>query len=156
MPIKVGDKAPDFTLIDTEKKERSLKEFLGKKTVLAFFPGAFTGGCTKEMCTFRDSLAEMAKMSAQVIGISVDSPFANKGFAETNKLPFPVLSDYARNAIKLYGIVHDGFGGLKGYTAAYRSVFVLDKDGMVKYAWVTENPGVEPPYDEVKKALASF
>ena len=156
MALKVGDKAPDFTLVDTEKKEQSLKEFLGKKTVLAFFPGAFTGVCTKEMCTFRDSLAEIGKMEAQVVGISVDSPFANKGFAEVNKLSFPLLSDYSRDVIKKYEIVHDGFGGLTGYTAAYRSVFVLDKNGIIKYLWVTQNPGVEPPYDEVTKAVGSF
>jgi peroxiredoxin len=94
MPLKVGDKAIEFTLLDTEKKPRSLKEFLGKKTVLLFYPGAFTGTCTKEMCTIRDSIAAFNSVKAQVIGISVDSPFANKGFANQNKLTFPLLSDY--------------------------------------------------------------
>jgi peroxiredoxin len=156
MAIKVGDKAPDFALVDIDKKERTLKEFLGKKTVLAFFPGAFTGVCTKEMCALRDSLANFGTLNAQVVAISVDSPFANKGFADLNKLSFPILSDYTRSVIKSYGILHDGFANLKGYTAAYRSVFVLDKNGTVKYSWITENPGVEPPYEEIKKALASF
>ena len=156
MPLRVGDKAPDFTLVDTEKKERSLKEFLGKKTILVFYPGAFTGVCTKEMCTFRDAITNFNKLNAQVVGISVDSPFANKGFADVNKISYPLLSDYSRDVIKKYEIVHDGFGGLKGYTAAYRSVFVLDKNGIIKYLWVTQNPGVEPPYDEVTKAVGSF
>jgi len=156
MPIKLGDNAPDFTLKDTDRNDRSLKEFLGKKIVLAFFPGAFTGVCTKEMCTFRDSLSNLSGLNAQIVAVSVDSPFSNKAFADANGLKFPVLSDYNRDAIKKYGIVHDGFAGLKGYTAAFRSVFVLDKDGIVKYAWVSENPGVEPRYDEVMKALASF
>lgn len=156
MPPTVGSKAPVFTAYDFDKKPRSLKEFLGKKTVLAFFPGAFTGVCTKEMCTFRDSLANLNNLNAQVVAVSVDSPFANKGFATANNLTFPVLSDYSREAIKQFDIVLNNFGGLSGYTAAKRSVFVLDKDGVVKYAWVSEDPGKEPPYDEVMKALASF
>ena len=156
MAIKVGDKAPDFTLKDTDRNDRSLKEFLGKKSVLAFFPGAFTGVCTKEMCMFRDSLSKLGTLNAQVVAVSVDSPFSNKAFADANKLSFPVLSDYTRETIRKYGIVHDGFANLKGYIAAYRSVFVLDKNGIVKFVWVSENPGVEPPYDEVMKALSSF
>lgn len=156
MAVKVGDKAPDFNLFDTEKKPRTLKEFSGKKTVLAFFPGAFTGVCTKEMCTFRDSMTRFNELSAQVVGISVDSPFANKAFALQNNLQFPILSDYNRATLKAYGIVHDEFAGLAGYSAAKRSVFVLDKVGVVRYAWVSDNPGVEPNYDEITKALSSM
>jgi peroxiredoxin len=156
MAVKVGDKAPDFTLYDTEKNLRSLKEFLGKKTVLAFYPGAFTGVCTKEMCTFRDSLGRFNALNAQVVGISVDAPFANKAFATQNSLQFPLLSDFNRTTLKAYGIVHEGFSGLNGYSASKRSVFVLDKDGIVRYAWISDNPGVEPNYDEVTKALSSF
>ena len=155
MAIKVGDKAPDFKLVDTDRKERSLSEFLGKKTILAFFPGAFTGVCTKELCTFRDSLSELGNVNAQVVAISVDSPFSNKGFADANKLAFPILSDYTRSTVRQYAGIHEDFAGLKGYTASKRAVFVLDNTGAVKYAWISENPGVEPPYDEVKKALAS-
>ncbi len=156
MALKVGDKAPEFRLLDGDRKERSLSEFYGKKTVLAFFPGAFTGVCTKEMCAFRDSLSNFSTMNAQVVAVSVDSPFSNKAFATANNLTFPVLSDYTRDTIKSYGIVHNGFAGMAGYTAAFRSVFVLDKSGIVKYAWISENPGVEPPYEEVKKAIAAF
>ena len=154
MSINVGDKAPNFTLHDTDKKERSLSEFLGKKTVLAFYPGAFTGVCTKEMCTFQDSMASFNSMNAQVVGISVDSPFANKAFAAANNVTFPLLCDFNRVATKAYGIVFENFAGLQGYPAAKRSVFVLDESGVCKYVWISDNPGVEPPYDEVKKALA--
>jgi peroxiredoxin len=156
MPPAVGSKAPDFTAFDFDKKPRRLSEFLGKKTVLAFFPGAFTGVCTKEMCALRDSLSKLNDLNAQVVAISVDSPFANKGFATANNLTFPILSDYAREAIKQYDIVLNNFSGLSGYTAAKRSVFVLDKDGIVRYSWVSEDPGKEPPYDDVLKAVSSF
>ncbi len=156
MATKVGDKAPAFTLNDTEKKQRSLNEFLGKKTVLAFFPGAFTGVCTKEMCTFRDSISKFNAMNAQVVGISVDSPFANKAFTAQNNLQFPLLSDYNREAVKLYGIELNNFSGLQGYTAAKRSIFVLDNAGTVRYAWISDNPGVEPNYDEISKALEAI
>ena len=155
MAIKVGDKAPDFALYDTERKQRSLKEFLGKKTVLAFFPGAFTGVCTKEMCALRDSLSALGGMNAQVVAISVDSTVANKAFADQNKLSFPILSDHTREVSKKYVGVYNDFG-IPGYTAAKRSMFVLDGNGTVKYTWVTENPGVEPDYDQVKKAVGSF
>jgi peroxiredoxin len=156
MALTVGSKAPAFTLVDTERKPRSLDEFLGKKTVLVFYPGAFTGVCTKEMCSFRDSLAAFNSMNAQVVGISVDSPFANKAFADVNKITYPLLSDYTKSVSASYTGLYDSFAGLAGYTAAKRSVFVLDATGVVKYAWISENPGAEPNYDEVKKAIAAF
>ena len=142
MALKVGDKAPDFKLVDTDKKEHTLTEFLGKKTVVVFYPGAFTGVCTKEMCTFRDSLTNFSSMNAQIVGISVDSPFANKGFAAANNFTFPLLSDYTRTVSQQYGGLYDAFAGLPGLIASKRSVFVLDANGVVKYVWITENPGV--------------
>ena len=151
--IKVGDKAPDFTLPDTDLKPRNLNEFLGKKTVIAFFVGAFTSVCTKEMCAFRDSMARLINLNAQVIGISVNDPFSNKAFAEKNRLPFPVLSDYNRQAIKAYGVETPDFGGLNGYTVAKRSIFIVDKNGVVRYVWITEDPSVEPDYKKVENAL---
>ncbi|MGA9121024.1 MAG: peroxiredoxin [Bacteroidota bacterium] len=154
MPLQVGQKAPDFTLVDIEKKERSLKEFLGKKIVLVFYPGAFTGVCTKEMCSFRDALANFNGMNAQVVGISVDGPFANKGFSNQNNINFPLLSDFTRTVSKQYAGLYESFSGVSGYTAAKRAVFVLDPQGITRYAWISENPGVEPPYDEVKAAVA--
>jgi peroxiredoxin len=156
MALKVGDKAPDFTMYDFDKKPRTLKEFLGKKLVLVFYPGAFTGVCTKEMCAFRDSLSALNTMNAQVIAASTDSPFANKAFAEHNRLSFTVLSDVLKTASRDYCGLYDAFAGIPGYIAAKRSVFVLDAGGTVKYAWISDNPGVEPNYDEVRKAVNSF
>jgi peroxiredoxin len=153
MPVKVGDKAPDFTLFDTEKKSRTLKEFLGKKTVLAFYPGAFTGVCDKELCTFRDALATFNNLNAQVVGISVNDPFSSKGFAKVYNLNFPLLSDLTRQTVKTYSGVHENFAGLTGYSVSKRAIFILDRNGIVKYAWISENPGNEPNYDEITKAL---
>ncbi len=156
MALKVGDKAPEFSLVDTRKKYRTLGEILGKKTIIAFYPAAFTGICTKEMCSFRDSLASLNNMNATVVGISVDPPFSNRAFAEQNKLNFPVLSDFTRDVSSQYSGLYMDLGGVAGYTAAKRSVFVLDESGVVKYAWISDNPGAEPNYDEVKSALAAI
>jgi peroxiredoxin len=154
MALPVGSTAPQFTLIDTERKPRSLSDFSGKKTVLLFYPGAFTGACSKEMCTFRDSLAKFNAVNAQIVGISVDSPFANQAFAEKNGLTFPLLSDFTRETAKAYAGVYDNFGGVPGYTAAKRAVFVIDEKGKITYTWVSEDkPAAEPPYDEVIKAV---
>ena len=143
----------DFQLYDQDRKLRSLKEFQGKKVVLAFLPGAFTGGCTKEVCTLRDSLASLP---GQIVAVSVNDPFTNKAFADANKLQFPMLSDYMRETVKKLNIFHNDFVGLKGYTAAKRSVFVLDSTGTVRYRWISEDPGAQPNYDEVKSALAKL
>ncbi len=153
MTINVGSTAPEFTLFDTDKNPRSLSEFRGKKIVLAFYPGAFTGVCTKEFCTFRDAMSNFNNLQAQIVGISVDAPFANKAFASQNNLQFPLLSDYSREVSKQYGGVHEDFAGMKGYSASKRAVFIVDANGIVKYAWISENPGVEPEYDKIVKAL---
>jgi len=153
MPLGKGDTAPDFVLYDTNKEKVTLQNVLGKKAVLAFFPGAFTGGCTSEMCMFRDQLSKLNELGAQVYGICVDGPAANKAFAEHNNLNFPILSDFSREVSKKYGGVHEDFWGIKGYDAAKRSVFVLDKDGTVIYSWITDNPGELPNYDEIREVL---
>lgn len=150
MSVEIGGKLPEFQLHDQDRKLRSTKEFQGKRIVLAFFPGAFTGVCTKEMCTFRDSLE---KLPGQVIAISVNDPFTNKAFADAHHLNFPILSDYARDTIKKLNIFHTDFAGLKGYTAAKRSVFILDQNGTVRYKWISEDPAKEPNYDEIKSNL---
>lgn len=153
MSVEIGQKLPEFQLHDQDRKQRSMNEFLGKKTVVAFFPGAFTGPCTKEMCTFRDS---METLPGQVVAISVNDPFTNKAFAEAHQLQFPILSDYSRDTIKKLNIFHNDFAGLKGYTAAKRSVFILDKNGVVRYKWVSEDPTKEPNYEEIKGTLAKL
>lgn len=155
MPLQKGQSAPDFILYDTDKKSVTLKDILGKKAVLAFFPGAFTSGCTKEMCTFRDQLGEFNKLGGRVYGICVDGPAANKAFAEQNNLNFPVLSDFSRETSKKYGGVHEDFWGITGYDVAKRSVFMIDDKGKVIYSWVTDNPGDQPPFDEIQNAMKS-
>ena len=143
------DTPPDFQLFDQNRVIRSLKDFAGKKIVLAFFPGAFTSVCTKEMCAFRDSMKSMMGLGAQVVAVSVNDPFTNKAFADVNQLPFIILSDYTRETIRRYGVFHEDFAGLKGYTVAKRAVFILDEKGMLQYKWVSEDPGKEPDYKEI-------
>ncbi|TRO45629.1 redoxin domain-containing protein [Candidatus Bathyarchaeota archaeon] len=154
--LKVGDKAPDFTLPDTDLKPRSLKEFLVAKTVLAFFVGAFTSVCTKEMCTFRDSMARLIDLEAQIVGIAVTDPFSNKAFSEKNRLTFPILSDYKREVIKAYGIELPHFAGLRNYTTAKRAIFILDNGGIVRYRWVANDQEDEPKYREIEEFLAKM
>jgi peroxiredoxin len=153
LSIEVGQRLPDFELPDQDRKPRALKDFLGRKTVLAFFPGAFTSVCTKEMCAFRDSMQTLNSLKAQVVGISVNDPWTNRAFAEANKLQFPILCDYTRELVRKFNVFHDDFDGLKGYTVAKRSVFVLDAKGVLRYRWVSEDPGKQPNYDEVKDVL---
>lgn len=106
------------------------------------------------MCALRDSMQEFNKLNAKVVGISVNDPWSNKAFADSNKLNFPLLSDYSRDVVRQYNVFHNDFGGLKGYTAAKRSVFILDSNGILTYKWVSDDPTKEPPYEEVKKAVA--
>jgi glutaredoxin-dependent peroxiredoxin len=149
----IGDKAPDFELPDPDMKPRKLSDLRGKKTILAFFPAAESPVCTAEMCALRDSLDQLRDLGANVVGISVDGPFANKFFTQNRHLNFPVLSDYKRDVIKKYGIVMKDLAALKDYNAAKRSVFVLDENSKVIYRWVSDNPLVEPNYNEIKDAL---
>jgi len=148
--------APEFTLTSHEMKQVSLSDYRGHKVVLAFYPGAFTGACRKEMCSLRDSIAQLEDLDAQVLGISVNDPFSNKAFHEENVLNFPLLSDYTRGVIKRYNVVHRGFAGLQGYTAAKRSVFIVDGEGVVRFKWVSEDPRVEPDYVELRKQLEKY
>tara|TARA_B100000131_G_scaffold271550_1_gene271956 strand:+ start:21635 stop:22120 length:486 start_codon:yes stop_codon:yes gene_type:complete len=147
--VKVGDKAPDFTLKNTSKEAVTLSDYKGKTVILAFYPGAFTGVCDKEMCTFQENLAKLNECNAIVLGISVDSPWANAEFARRYNLEFELLSDLDRDVVKSYDAKFSGLGGLDGYVSANRAVIIIDSEGMVQYRWVAENPGIEPDYDEV-------
>jgi peroxiredoxin len=149
----VGASAPEFSLLDNARQAVTLEGLRGSKVVLAFFPAAFTGVCEKELCTFRDSLAELNGLNAKVLGISVDAPFSNAAFATKTNLNFPILSDYTRATVNAYGVAHENFAAMPGYTAAKRSVFIVDEKGTVTYEWVAPNPGVEPDYEAVKAAL---
>lgn len=152
--MEVGQKAPEIHLHDTGLKMVSLKGFSGRKVVLAFYPGAFTSVCQEEMCTLRDNLSKFEKFNAQVIGISVDGPFANKAFSEQNRIKFPILCDFERKAAESYGVLDRDFFNIKGYSVAKRSVFILDGKGIIIYKWVSDDPGIEPNYEEIEKKLA--
>jgi peroxiredoxin len=156
MSVKVGEKAPEFKALDSALKEKKLSDYQGHKTVLAFFPGAFTSVCTKEMCTFRDSMVAFNNLDAKVVGISVDQPFSLAEFGKQNKLDFDLLSDADREISKKYGALHENFVNIQGLTASKRSVFILDKGGVVKYAWVSEDPGKEPDYEAIKNELSKI
>lgn len=154
--LKVGDQAPDFQLYDAEKKVRKLSEFLvePRRTIIAFFPGAFTGVCTQEMCAFRDMLSELKRLKGEVVGISVDAPFAQKAFVEKNGINFPLLCDFNREVVKKYGILWHNLGGVEGYDVANRAIFIVDDKGKIVWNWVAPNPGTLPNFDLVKAALA--
>ena len=122
MAVEVGQRAPDFTLYDSNNQQRALSEFKGKNVVLAFFPGVFTGTCTTEMCTLRDQSDRFDSLNAQVLGISVDPTFSQKAWAAQHNLEFPILSDYSREVIKQYDVEFPNLAGLEGYTAADRCV----------------------------------
>ena len=154
--LNVNDAAPEFTLKNTNKEDVSLSDYSDKTVVLAFYPGAYTGVCDTEMCTLQDNLNSFTDLNATVIGISVDSPWANGAFSKQYNLDFELLSDIDRKVIKEYDVLFTGLGGIEGYTSANRAVFIV-KDGMVKYNWEAEpNPGVEPDYDEIKRTLETL
>ena len=154
MAIDVGMQAPDFTLMNHDRQRVTLSEQRGKPVVLAFFPAAFSSVCTKELCTFRDSLARLNQAKAQVYGISVDTFFALKAFHDDQKLTFPLLSDFNKQAIRDYGVFNDDMIGLKGI--AKRAVFVIDSDGIVRHREVLEDARNEPDYDKVFATLGTL
>ena len=152
--VSVGDDAPDFTapLANGDVDSITLSEELGDDPiVLAFFPAAFTGTCTTEMCTFRDQMANFENVGATVYGVSIDTPFTLNEFRAKHDLNFGLISDSNREIIDAYGVSMD-FADLGVYDLAKRAVFVVDGDGEVTYAWVSDDPGVEPDYDEVAAA----
>ncbi len=154
MAVDVGSRAPDFTLVSHERQPVTLSSFRGRPTVIAFFPAAFSSVCTKELCTLRDSIARLNRAGAQVVGISVDTPFALKAFHTDQNLTFPLLSDFNKEVIRQYGVFNEDMIGLKGI--AKRAVFVLDKDGVVRYREVLDDARNEPDYEKVFATLASL
>ena len=152
MVPRLGQKAPEFSLPDADRKTRSLGEFtkLGA-VILAFFPLAFSGMCDKEMCTFRDWFGTLQRAGVQVVGVSVDSAFSLKAFAQTYNLQFPLLSDFNKKVTKLYGVLLDPWAGLGYRVVAKRAKFIIDKKGVLRHKWMTDVPSEEPPYPEVMK-----
>jgi glutaredoxin-dependent peroxiredoxin len=154
MSIDVGAKAPDFALPNQDRETVRLSDELKKgPVVLAFMPAAFSSVCTSEICTFRDSSAELGK-TGRVIGITTDTFFALKAWADQQKIPFTLLSDYNKDVIRQYGVVNADMIGLKDI--AKRAVFVIDRDGTVKYREVLDDARNEPDYPKVKQAVASL
>ena len=152
MKISIGQKAPDFTLPDQDKNMTTLSAQKGKNVLLLFFPAAFTGTCTKELCQTRDDIAFYNGMDAQVYGISVDMPFSLGKFRTEQNINFPLLSDFNKDASNNYGSIYtDWILNLKGVSK--RSAFVIDKAGVVRYAEVLEDATKIPDFDAIKKVL---
>jgi len=155
MKIEIGQTAPDFTLIDTDKNKVTLSEYKGKNVLLLFFPMAFTGVCTKELCSIRDNIASYNAVNAQVFGISVDSPFTLAKFKEEQHLNFPLLSDFNKEVSETYGAIYEAFiGWMKGVSK--RSAFVIDKNGIIQYAEVLESAGDLPNFEAINSTLSNL
>ncbi|WP_309381300.1 redoxin domain-containing protein [Cerasicoccus frondis] len=156
MALATGTSAPDFTL--KTKNADGLSDvtlsanYGSKKTVLLFFPLAFTSVCQNELCTMSSALDEYAGLDAVVYGISVDSPFSQEAFAKANSITVPLLSDFNKDVAKSYDVLYEDLLGFKG--VAKRAAFVVDADGKIVYSWVTEDPHNLPPFDEVKAAIS--
>ncbi len=153
--IQVGKPAPDFSLFDTDKNKITLSGYKGKNILLLFFPQAFTGVCTKELCAVRDDISRYSKLNARVIGISVDSVFTLKNFKEDQQYNFDLLSDFNKDVSALYGcLYHDWILDMKGVSK--RSAFIIDKNGIIQYAEILENAGDMPNFEEINLKLAVF
>ena len=153
MSLQVGDNAPDFKLFSSELKEVSLADYKGQKLVIHFFPLAFTGTCTTQLCTMRDSFGYYEGMNAAVVGISIDSPFTLAKFKEVESYQFPLLSDFNKEVSQAYGAFYDEFVfNLKGVSK--RAAFVIDEEGKVSYAEVLENAGDLPNFEEIRKVVS--
>jgi glutaredoxin-dependent peroxiredoxin len=154
MPITAGSKAPNFTLMNQDRQPVTLSAALQKgPVVLAFLPGAFSSVCTAEMCTFRDSIATLDASKAQIFGITTDTFFTLKAWADQQGFQFPLLSDYNKDVIRAYDVVNPDMIGLKNI--ARRAVFVIDRNGIVRHAEVLADARNQPNYDQVRAALAT-
>jgi peroxiredoxin len=154
--VKVGDKAPDFTLKMAGQKgleDFKLSAQRGKNVVLLFYPLVNTPVCFEEMCTLRDDIKSYEGLKAQVVALSVDSPFAQKLWAEKEGFKFPMVSDFNKEVSTSYGAIHDVLGatGLKGVSK--RSAFVIDKEGMIRWTWISDDPKVKPDFNTIKAEL---
>ncbi len=156
MALVVGTKAPDFTLKSATSnglKDVKLSDHFGKQpVVLLFFPLAYTGVCTAEMCDVSNGLGEYANFGAAVYGISVDSPFAQAAWAKENKIAVPLLSDLNKTTTKVYDVLSPSLAGI-GDTSA-RAALVINRDGVIVYSEQTPTPKDLPSFDKIKAALA--
>lgn len=154
MAIEVGQKAPEFILVGTDLSPVQLSDYKGKNLMLHFFPLAFTGVCTQQMCMARDEENDYAKLNAVVVGASVDSPFVLKKFAEENNLNFKVASDFNREVSTAYDVLFtDDFAGLSKFSK--RAAFIIDGEGIVRYAEVTDGKSL-PDFEKMKEVLSTI
>ena len=150
-----GQKAPEFSLFNSDKKEVSLSSLKGKNVVILFFPMAFTSVCTAELCEMRDNISTYSALNAEILGISVDSPFTLAKFKEEQNLPFDLLSDFNKEVSQAYDTYYETFAlNLKGVSK--RSAFVIDQDGVIQYAEVLESAGDVPDFQAVRQTLTSL
>jgi peroxiredoxin len=155
MKIEQGQKAPDFSLYSSDKTKVSLQDFKGKNLLLLFFPQAFTGTCTKELCNVRDNMASYNNTDAVVLGISVDSVFTLAKFKEEQHLNFPLLSDFNKEVSTLYNCLYETFlFDMKGVSK--RSAFVIDRQGIIQYAEVLEVAKDVPDFEAIQAVLTSI
>jgi peroxiredoxin len=155
MALQKGDKAPSFKLFNTEKKEVSLEDYKGKNLIVHFFPAAFTGVCTTQLCTTRDAISTYKNDTCDVVAISVDMPFSLGKFKELNNLPFELLSDFNKETSQAYGAFYDTWVmNMKGVSK--RSAFVIDATGTIQYAEVLEVAGDLPNFAAINETLAAL
>ena len=155
MALKIGDVAPEFKLFNSDKTEVALSDSHGKTRLLLFFPAAFSGGCTKEMCTVNDDIAIYSTLEAEIIGISIDTVFSLNKFKEVYNLDFELLSDFNKETCRNYGALHETFAfNMKG--VGKRSAFVVDKNGIIRYIEILDNPAELPNFDAIKDVLSSL
>lgn len=152
MSLKTGQLAPDFKLFNTQKKEVALSDFRGKNVVLLFYPFAFSGTCSKELCNMRDNMNIYSCLNAEILGISTDSVFTQIAYKENQKLNFELLSDFNKEVSRKYGSLYEDFiFGTKGVSK--RSAFVIDKEGIIRYIEILENAGEQPSYEGIQDCL---
>jgi len=155
MKIEKGQKAPDFSLYDSDKNKVSLSDLQGRNVVLLFFPLAFTSVCTAELCSVRDNLSRYDQLNAEVFGISVDSLHTLKRFKQDQQLNFRLLSDFNKEVSAVFGCLYDNFSfDMRGVSK--RAAFVIDSDGIVQYAEVLENAGNQPDFAAIQSALETI
>jgi peroxiredoxin len=156
MAITIGQQAPEFTLFDSDKNTVNLIDFKGKNVLILFFPLAFTGVCTKELCSIRDNIAVYNDSNAQVLGISVDSLFVLDKFKKEQNLNFPLLSDFNKTAATAFEVLYETFPAFQMQGVSKRAAFVIDKEGVIQYAEVCATPGDLPDFDAIQKTLSGL
>jgi glutaredoxin-dependent peroxiredoxin len=156
MTVTIGQPAPEISLYDTEKNKITLSSLKGNNVLLLFFPQAFTGVCTKELCSVRDHIAQYNNANARVLGISVDSVFTLARFKSEQQLNFPLLSDFNKEAISAYGCRYDSFTDMGMQGVAKRSAFIIDREGVIRYAEVLESAGDLPDFEAINNTLATL